>query len=80
MFFRHMQMTLKSVAPMQIVGGKKDGMTGVMLHFDDFLCSSIFLERDDAIKLRDALNAMSEQHPDDDGEGWKHGRSSDGDE
>jgi len=75
MLFRNIQLSLASVAPMQIVGGKKDGTTGVLLQFDDFLVSSIFLERDDAVKLRDALIAMSEQPvADDDGESWKQGK------
>lgn len=62
----------------QLVGGKNDGKLVVLIEFNDFLVSSIYLDVDDAIKLRDSLNAMSEGHVgDDDGEGWKKGRSSD---
>jgi hypothetical protein len=76
MLFRAIHLSLSDVSRQQVVGGKRDGETGILIHFDDFLVSSIFLNTEDAVKLRDALIAMSEINPcsDDDGEGWKKGR------
>jgi hypothetical protein len=67
-------MSLEAVTTSEVQGGKNDGTFGVAIHFAGGY-PSVFLDADDACRLRDSLNAMSETAPcDDDGEGWKHGK------
>jgi hypothetical protein len=71
---RDIRMTLEAVTTSEVQGGKNDGTFGVAIHFAGGY-PSVFLDADDACKLRDALNAMTEEcEADDDGESWKKGR------
>lgn len=71
---RAIRVRLEAVTTSEVQGGKNDGTFGVAIHFAGGY-PSVFLDEGDACKLRDALNAMTEESDaDDDGEGWKRGR------